>query len=44
MIGEDETNYECNVHLLLNEYEVDINGVRKYLSLDWDPIIEDHSS
>ncbi|HRH78045.1 MAG TPA: Hpt domain-containing protein, partial [Cellvibrionaceae bacterium] len=43
MIGEDETNYECNVHLLLNEYEVDINGVRKYLSLDWDPIIEDHT-
>lgn len=42
MIGEDETNYDCNVHLLLNEYEVAIKGVHKYLSLDWNPIIEDH--
>lgn len=40
MVGEDETNYECNVHLLLSEYEVNINGVHKFLSLDWNPIIE----
>ncbi len=41
MIGEDETNYECNVHLLINEYQVNINGAHKYLSLDWNPITED---
>ncbi|HMY38657.1 MAG TPA: two-component regulator propeller domain-containing protein, partial [Marinagarivorans sp.] len=41
MIGEDETNYECNIHLLLNEYEINLNGAHKYLSLDWNPIIEE---
>ncbi|HEY6529668.1 MAG TPA: two-component regulator propeller domain-containing protein [Cellvibrionaceae bacterium] len=42
MLGEDDANYDCNVHLLINEYEIYINGVHKFLSLDWNPIIEQH--
>ncbi len=42
IIGEDEINYELNAHLLLTEYEVDVNGKRKCLSLDWNPILIDN--
>ncbi len=39
IIGEDDMNFEFNSHLLLNEYEADINGQPKLLSLDWNPVI-----
>lgn len=40
MLGEDETNYDCNVHLLVQDYEIALNSGRKCLSLDWSPILE----
>ncbi len=40
MIGEDELNFGFNKHLLLREYSADFSGNRKYLSLDWDPIVD----
>ncbi len=43
IIGEDEMNFEFNQHLLIEEYAADFNGSRKYLSLDWNPIlVNDH--
>lgn len=41
MIGEDELNYSFNSHLLIEEYDANFVGGRKYLSLDWNPIIID---
>lgn len=41
IIGEDEMNFEFNSHLLPAEYETDIDGERKFLALDWNPILND---
>ncbi|MES2676634.1 MAG: two-component regulator propeller domain-containing protein [Pseudomonadota bacterium] len=42
MIGEDKINYEFNSHLLITAYEVNLGVKRKYLSLDWSPIVSDN--
>ncbi|MES2825217.1 MAG: two-component regulator propeller domain-containing protein [Pseudomonadota bacterium] len=42
MIGEDELNFGFNKHLLLREYSAEFTGNRKYLSLDWDPIVDNN--
>jgi ligand-binding sensor domain-containing protein/signal transduction histidine kinase len=39
IIGENEMNYEFNSHLLITEYEANLGGKHKYLSLDWNPIV-----
>lgn len=39
IIGEDEMNFAFNSHLLPEEYEVDFDGGKKYLALDWNPIL-----
>ena len=41
IIGEDEMNFDFNKSLLLAEFDSQINGKQKYLSLDWNPIIVD---
>jgi ligand-binding sensor domain-containing protein/signal transduction histidine kinase len=41
IIGEDEINFELNRALLLTEYEINIDGHKKFLSLDWNPILDD---
>ncbi len=38
IIGEDEINFDFNKYLLLNEYDIEIDHKKKYLSLDWSPI------
>jgi signal transduction histidine kinase/ligand-binding sensor domain-containing protein len=40
IIGEDEINFELNRALLLDDYDIEIDGRKKYLALDWNPIIE----
>lgn len=39
IIGEGELSFDFNSHLLLKEYQADIDGKIKYLSLDWNPIV-----
>lgn len=39
-IGEDEMNYELNAHLLIREYQIELNRRTKILSLDWNPILD----
>ncbi len=39
IIGEDEINFELNSHLLIHEYNADVNGKIKSLSLDWDSVV-----
>lgn len=41
IVGEDEINFDFNEPLLIKDYDIDINGQQKYLSLDWSPIIVD---
>ncbi|VUD56386.1 Chemotaxis protein CheA [Thalassocella blandensis] len=41
ILGEDEMNFEFNSHLFFNEYDADIEGHRKHLSLDWNAIVVD---
>lgn len=41
IIGEDEMNFDFNKSLLLSEFDSQISGKQKYLSLDWNPIIVD---
>lgn len=41
IIGESEMNFSFNQPLLVQEYSLDINTRKKYLALDWNPIIED---
>ncbi len=40
IIDMDAMNYDCNSHLLVTEYQKNINGRIKILSVDWSPIIE----
>lgn len=39
IIGADEMNYDFNAHLLPQEYPAVINGRKKFLALDWNPIL-----
>lgn len=41
IIKGDEMNYDFNAHLLIRELTVNIGGKTKFLSLDWNPIIQD---
>lgn len=41
IIGEDEMNFDFNSHLLPQEYPAVINGRKKFLALDWNPIVVD---
>ncbi|HNG60711.1 MAG TPA: two-component regulator propeller domain-containing protein [Cellvibrionaceae bacterium] len=41
IIGEGEMSFDFNSHLLLKEYQADIDGNTKHLSLDWSPIVAD---
>jgi ligand-binding sensor domain-containing protein/signal transduction histidine kinase len=41
IIGEDQINFDINRALLLTEYEIHFDGHKKYLSLDWSPILDD---
>ncbi|VUD56385.1 Chemotaxis protein CheA [Thalassocella blandensis] len=41
ILGESEMNFDFNAHLLFSEYDADIEGQRKHLSLDWNPIVAD---
>lgn len=41
LLGADEMMFEFNAHLLAKEYECEINGSKKILALDWNPIIVD---
>ena len=41
IVGEDEMNYEFNKYLLIDEYDIEINGKVKHLALDWNPILSD---
>jgi ligand-binding sensor domain-containing protein/HPt (histidine-containing phosphotransfer) domain-containing protein len=40
ILGEDEMNFSFNRQLLISEYEIEVAGTKKYLSLDWNPIVE----
>ncbi len=39
IIGEDQINYSFNAHLLVEEYEANVDGKAKFLSLDWNPVV-----
>ncbi len=41
ILGEDELNFEFNSHLFFDEYDADIEGKHKHLSIDWNPIVID---
>ena len=41
IVGEDEMNYEFNKSLLIDEYDIKINGKTKFIALDWNPILSD---
>ncbi|MDX1450984.1 MAG: GAF domain-containing protein [Oleiphilaceae bacterium] len=41
LLGEDEMMFEFNSHLLANEFEFEVNGHKKILSLDWNAITND---
>ncbi len=41
IIGENQINFTFNSHLLIEEYETDFNGKSKFLSLDWNPVLDD---
>ncbi len=41
IIGEDEINFDFNSLLLITEYDIEIGNKKKFLSLDWNPIIAD---
>ncbi len=40
IVGEDPFNFDFNSHLLVEEYDKEIKGKTKHLSLDWSPIIQ----
>lgn len=40
ILGEDEMSFDFNEPLLINEYETEIGGTSKILSLDWNPIVD----
>ena len=42
IIGEDEMNFDFNSHILPTEYRIPKDNHHQYLSLVWDPIIENH--
>ena len=41
IIGEDEMNFTFNSHTLPTEYSLSRGDKTQYLSLDWDPILDD---
>lgn len=41
IIGMDTMNYKFNGHLLIREYNVNLNNKNKALTLDWDPIVDE---
>jgi two-component system, chemotaxis family, sensor kinase CheA len=43
LLGADEMMFEFNKHLLITEYTITLDAVRKILELDWDPIVLDGS-
>ena len=42
LIGEDAMMFDFNAHLLAREYECEINGKKKILSLDWNAIVDEN--
>lgn len=40
IIGEDALNFDFNRHVLLEEFDLEVNGQSKSLSLDWNPIVD----
>ncbi len=43
LIGEDAMMFDFNAHLLAREYECEINGKKKVLSLDWNAIVDENA-
>ncbi|MFT7186144.1 MAG: two-component system chemotaxis sensor kinase CheA [Pseudohongiellaceae bacterium] len=41
LLGADQMMFEFNDHLLAKEYECEVQGHKKILALDWNPIVVD---
>ena len=40
IIGEDALNFDFNRHVLIQEYDLEVGGKTKSVSLDWNPIVD----